>query len=60
MEWYAEASQSALSYLLLESLGLRDMDGKTAQAASHVGCCAGIVTLLRAFPHHLAQVQCGA
>merc|ERR1711871_1505974 len=55
LEWYAEASHSSILYLLLEVLGIRGTDHKTAHAASHVGCSAGLVTLLRGFPYHLSQ-----
>ena len=56
LEWYAEASHSSLLYLTLEALGLSVVpEAKTSQAASHVGCCSGIVTLLRGFPYHLSH-----
>ena len=55
LERYAELSQSSLLYLVLECLGLRGTDNKTAYAASHVGCCYGIVTLLRGFSYHLSH-----
>ena len=55
LEWYAESSHSSILYLILETLGIRGSDHKTAHAASHVGCSAGLVTLLRGFPYHLSQ-----
>ena len=55
LEWYAEASHSSLLYLVLEILGIRGTEHKTAHAASHVGCSAGLVTLLRGFTYHLSQ-----
>ncbi len=55
LEWYAESSHSSILYLVLETLGIRGSNHKTAHAASHVGCSAGIVTLLRGFPYHLSQ-----
>ena len=55
LEWYAESSQSSMLYLLLEALGIKEE--KAMYAASHAGCCAGIVTLLRGFPLHIQQKQ---
>ncbi|XP_061633359.1 NADH dehydrogenase (ubiquinone) complex I, assembly factor 6 isoform X5 [Phyllopteryx taeniolatus] len=50
LESYAENAQSPLLYLLLESLGVKDVHAD--HAASHVGKAHGIVTCLRATPHH--------
>ncbi|KAM9805218.1 NADH dehydrogenase (ubiquinone) complex I, assembly factor 6 isoform X2 [Syngnathus typhle] len=50
LESYAENTQSSLLYLLLESLGIKDVHAD--HAASHVGKAHGIVTCLRATPHH--------
>ncbi|XP_061676045.1 NADH dehydrogenase (ubiquinone) complex I, assembly factor 6 isoform X2 [Syngnathoides biaculeatus] len=50
LESYAENTQSPLLYLLLESLGVKDVHAD--HAASHVGKAHGIVTCLRATPHH--------
>ncbi|XP_077431140.1 NADH dehydrogenase (ubiquinone) complex I, assembly factor 6 isoform X2 [Vanacampus margaritifer] len=50
LESYAENVQSSLLYLLLESLGVKDVHAD--HAASHVGKAHGIVTCLRAAPHH--------
>lgn len=54
LENVAEYSQSSLLYLLLEAFGVHDED--TEYAASHVGVCKGIVTLLRGHEVHRAQV----
>ncbi|XP_025915909.1 NADH dehydrogenase (ubiquinone) complex I, assembly factor 6 isoform X3 [Apteryx rowi] len=50
LETYAENTQSALLYLTLEMLGVRDIHAD--HAASHIGKAQGIVTCLRATPHH--------
>jgi len=55
LENYAEQGHSSILYLLLESLGVTDEASEFA--ASHVGVCSGICTILRAFPHHAAQVS---
>ncbi|XP_061771428.1 NADH dehydrogenase (ubiquinone) complex I, assembly factor 6 isoform X1 [Nerophis ophidion] len=53
LESYAENTQSSLLYLLLESLGVKDVHAD--HAASHIGKAHGIVTCLRATPHHSAR-----
>ncbi|XP_077577051.1 NADH dehydrogenase (ubiquinone) complex I, assembly factor 6 isoform X1 [Stigmatopora nigra] len=53
LESYAENVQSPLLYLLLECLGVKDVHAD--HAASHVGKAHGIVTCLRATPHHSAR-----
>ncbi|XP_054241426.1 NADH dehydrogenase (ubiquinone) complex I, assembly factor 6 [Indicator indicator] len=50
LEAYAENTQSALLYLTLEMLGVRDVHAD--HAASHIGKAQGIVTCLRATPYH--------
>ncbi|XP_018618389.2 NADH dehydrogenase (ubiquinone) complex I, assembly factor 6 isoform X1 [Scleropages formosus] len=50
LESYSENTQSSLLYLLLECLGVRDIQAD--HAASHVGKAQGIVTCLRATPYH--------
>lgn len=55
LEEYAERSQSSLLYLLLETFRVKDE--QLEYAASHVGVCSGIVTLLRGTPHHISQHQ---
>ncbi|XP_028836457.1 NADH dehydrogenase (ubiquinone) complex I, assembly factor 6 isoform X2 [Denticeps clupeoides] len=50
LETYAEQVQSSLLYLLLETLGVRDVHAD--HAASHIGKAQGIVTCLRATPFH--------
>ncbi|KGL74684.1 NADH dehydrogenase (ubiquinone) complex I, assembly factor 6, partial [Tinamus guttatus] len=50
LEKYAENTQSALLYLTLEMLGVRDIHAD--HAASHIGKAQGIVTCLRATPYH--------
>ena len=59
LEEFAEHSQSSLLYVLLHVLKLSDpqADEDLAQAASHVGVCTGIVTLLRSIAYHAAQVH---
>lgn len=54
LENYAEYSHSSILYLLLETMEVKN---ETAEyAASHVGVCKGIVTLLRGYSHHASQV----
>ncbi|XP_050564887.1 NADH dehydrogenase (ubiquinone) complex I, assembly factor 6 isoform X3 [Cygnus atratus] len=53
LETYAENTQSALLYLTLEMLGVRDIHAD--HAASHIGKAQGIVTCLRATPYHGAR-----
>jgi len=55
LENYAEQGHASILYLLLESLDVRHE--KAEFAASHVGVCSGITTLLRGFPYHAAQKQ---
>ncbi|KAI5606566.1 NADH dehydrogenase (ubiquinone) complex I, assembly factor 6 [Silurus asotus] len=50
LEEYAENTQSSLLYLLLETLGVKDVHAD--HAASHIGKAQGIVTCLRATPYH--------
>ncbi|XP_032714558.1 NADH dehydrogenase (ubiquinone) complex I, assembly factor 6 isoform X2 [Lontra canadensis] len=50
LENYAENTQSALLYLTLEILGVKDLHAD--HAASHIGKAQGIVTCLRATPYH--------
>ncbi|XP_044933887.1 NADH dehydrogenase (ubiquinone) complex I, assembly factor 6 isoform X2 [Mustela putorius furo] len=50
LENYAENTQSALLYLTLEILGVKDIHAD--HAASHIGKAQGIVTCLRATPYH--------
>lgn len=50
LEASAENTQSSFIYLLLEVLGVRDIHAD--HAASHIGKAQGIVTCLRAAPHH--------
>nr|XP_015213196.1 PREDICTED: NADH dehydrogenase (ubiquinone) complex I, assembly factor 6 [Lepisosteus oculatus] len=50
LESYSENTQSSLLYLLLESLGVKDVHAD--HAASHIGKAQGIVTCLRATPYH--------
>nr|XP_025955564.1 NADH dehydrogenase (ubiquinone) complex I, assembly factor 6 isoform X2 [Dromaius novaehollandiae] len=53
LETYAENTQSALLYLTLEMLGVRDIHAD--HAASHIGKAQGIVTCLRATPYHITR-----
>ncbi|XP_061304054.1 NADH dehydrogenase (ubiquinone) complex I, assembly factor 6 isoform X3 [Pezoporus flaviventris] len=53
LEKYAENTQSALLYLTLEMLGVRDVHAD--HAASHIGKAQGIVTCLRATPYHCTR-----
>uniref|UniRef100_A0A452GJR0 NADH dehydrogenase (ubiquinone) complex I, assembly factor 6 n=1 Tax=Gopherus agassizii TaxID=38772 RepID=A0A452GJR0_9SAUR len=50
LETYADNTHSALLYLTLEILGVRDIHAD--HAASHIGKAQGIVTCLRATPYH--------
>ncbi len=54
LESYGEYSQSSLLYLLLEAMQVRCEPAEFA--ASHVGVCKGIVTLLRGHELHRSQV----
>ncbi|TRZ13984.1 hypothetical protein HGM15179_013133 [Zosterops borbonicus] len=53
LETYSENTQSALLYLTLETLGVRDIHAD--HAASHIGKAQGIVTCLRATPYHCTR-----
>ena len=53
VEEYGEAACSSVYLLLLDLLG--DTDGHVRQAARQLGRCEGLVTLLRAVPHHAAR-----
>lgn len=53
LETYAENTQSALLYLTLEMLGVKDIHAD--HAASHIGKAQGIVTCLRATPYHASR-----
>ncbi|XP_065524697.1 NADH dehydrogenase (ubiquinone) complex I, assembly factor 6 isoform X2 [Lathamus discolor] len=53
LEKYAENTQSALLYLTLEMLGVRNVNAD--HAASHIGKAQGIVTCLRATPYHCTR-----
>ena len=54
LETEVEYSHSSLHYLLLQAMEVTDEDSQFA--ASHMGVCGGIVTLLRAIPHYSANV----
>ncbi|XP_053408873.1 NADH dehydrogenase (ubiquinone) complex I, assembly factor 6-like [Mercenaria mercenaria] len=49
----AENTVSALTYIMLESAGIKDVNAD--HAASHVGRCQGLVTLLRATAYHASR-----
>ncbi|GFO05866.1 NADP dehydrogenase (ubiquinone) complex i, assembly factor 6 [Plakobranchus ocellatus] len=53
MEEYAEHVNSSLYYLLLECLGIKNVQAD--HAASHLGKAQGIVTTIRATPFHAAK-----
>uniref|UniRef100_A0A670KEE0 NADH:ubiquinone oxidoreductase complex assembly factor 6 n=1 Tax=Podarcis muralis TaxID=64176 RepID=A0A670KEE0_PODMU len=53
LEAYAENTQSAILYLTLEMLGVKDLHAD--HAASHIGKAQGIVTCLRATPFHASR-----
>lgn len=55
LENYAEYSQSPLLYLMLEAMGIKDESAEFA--ASHLGVCKGILTLLRGSVKHRSQVR---
>ncbi|VVC42514.1 Hypothetical protein CINCED_3A013487 [Cinara cedri] len=50
MDTYAENSVSPIYYLLLESLGIKDI--KVDHAVSHLGKCQGIVNIIRSIPYN--------
>lgn len=54
LENFVEYSQSSLLYLLLEAMGVQHESAE--YAASHVGVCKGIITLLRGHEAHRSQV----
>ncbi|XP_062320962.1 NADH dehydrogenase (ubiquinone) complex I, assembly factor 6 isoform X2 [Osmerus eperlanus] len=53
LETYSENTQSSLLYLLLESLGVKNVHAD--HAASHIGKAHGIVTCLRATPYYSSR-----
>lgn len=55
LENYAEYSQSPLLYLMLEAMCVKDENAEFA--ASHLGVCKGILTLLRGSVKHGTQVS---
>ncbi|KAG8441766.1 hypothetical protein GDO86_010806 [Hymenochirus boettgeri] len=55
LETYAENTQSSLLYLILETLGIKDVHAD--HAASHIGKAHGIITCLRAVPYHSSRRQ---
>ncbi len=56
LENYAEFAHSSISYLLLETLGLKD-DTDLQYAASHIGVSNGLLLLLRSYPYHASMVS---
>ena len=50
LENYCESTVSSVNYLLLETVGVRDV--RVDHAASHLGKAQGIVTAIRAVPFH--------
>lgn len=55
LEDYGENGHSSLLYLTLECMGIKDEI--SGYAASHVGVCSGITTLLRGFHIHIARKE---
>uniref|UniRef100_A0A6I8S208 NADH dehydrogenase (ubiquinone) complex I, assembly factor 6 n=1 Tax=Xenopus tropicalis TaxID=8364 RepID=A0A6I8S208_XENTR len=55
LETYAENTQSSLLYLILETLGIKDVQAD--HAASHIGKAQGIITCMRAVPYHSSRRQ---
>lgn len=53
LEAYSENTQSSLIYLLLECLGVKNVQAD--HAASHVGKAQGIITCLRATPYYSSR-----
>ncbi|XP_077982969.1 NADH dehydrogenase (ubiquinone) complex I, assembly factor 6-like [Glandiceps talaboti] len=53
VEEYAEYTSSSLLYLILESMGIRNVHAD--HAATHIGKAQGIVTLLRSTPYHASK-----
>ncbi|XP_043922504.1 NADH dehydrogenase (ubiquinone) complex I, assembly factor 6 isoform X3 [Protopterus annectens] len=53
LETYSENTQSSLAYLMLETLGVKDVQAD--HAASHIGKAQGIVTCIRATPYNCSQ-----
>ncbi|XP_069113061.1 NADH dehydrogenase (ubiquinone) complex I, assembly factor 6-like isoform X2 [Argopecten irradians] len=53
LEDYSEHSVSSLMYLILESLGIKDLHAD--HAASHIGRAHGLVTFLRAIPFNTSR-----
>lgn len=55
LETYAEYSHSPLLYLMLEAMAVKDEGAEFA--ASHLGVCKGILTLLRGHLKHRSLVS---
>ncbi|XP_041422502.1 NADH dehydrogenase (ubiquinone) complex I, assembly factor 6 isoform X2 [Xenopus laevis] len=55
LEAYAENTHSSLLYLILETLGIKDVHAD--HAASHIGKANGIITCLRAVPYNSSRRQ---
>ncbi|XP_051575847.1 NADH dehydrogenase (ubiquinone) complex I, assembly factor 6-like isoform X2 [Myxocyprinus asiaticus] len=53
LEAYSENTQSSLLYLLLETLGVKNVHAD--HAASHIGKAQGILTCLRATPYYSSR-----
>ncbi|XP_033755660.1 NADH dehydrogenase (ubiquinone) complex I, assembly factor 6-like [Pecten maximus] len=53
LEDYCEHSVSSVMYLILESLGIKDLQAD--HAASHIGRAHGLVTYLRAIPFNTSR-----
>ncbi|XP_060077036.1 NADH dehydrogenase (ubiquinone) complex I, assembly factor 6-like [Ylistrum balloti] len=53
LEDYCENSVSSVMYLILESLGIKDLHAD--HAASHIGRAHGLVTFLRAIPFNTSR-----
>jgi len=52
---YVENTSSSLVYLFLQILKVSESEKEVIHAASHIGRGMGIVTLLRAIPHHIKK-----
>ncbi len=55
LETYAEMGHSSILYLVLEILNIRN-NNDAEFAASHIGVCSGILTLLQGQLHHASKV----
>jgi len=55
LEDYGENGHSSLLYLMLECMDIHDE--KTEYAASHVGVCSGVTTLLQGFCVHVSKKE---